>query len=449
VAEIIGLGTQIGSYRITGLIAQGGMATVYLADRLPNGGQAALKVMSRQFGAAPDFRERFMREFRYAGTLDHPNVVRVHDVGEASGLLYLALEYVPGTDLRTLLSLEGRLEPERALAILAQVAAALDAAHARGILHRDVKPGNVLIASGEGSQPAGHSYLTDFGLSKRSAGDSVSITAPGDFVGTVHYTAPEEILGRECDHRVDVYSLGCVLYECLAGEPPFARARETDVLYGHVQEPPPKLTERRTELPAALDEVVARALAKEPEERFGSCQELIAAARAALSPPELTLKVTAGNAAGTEIVVADEFLIGRAAGDEGRLAEDAEISRRHAQISRRTDGAYVIEDLGSTNGTFVNGNRLERPQVLAAGDMVAVGNTLLVAAFTAARPAEPPERPAAVEPPAAPAATVPARLSLRLEVDWDGREVLLGLEEGSEPVRIVYEDGRWRVVAGG
>ena len=351
--ETIGPGREFGTYRITQVIGEGGMATVYLADRLSNGGQAALKVLSHQFAANESFRRRFVREYRYASAVDHPNVVRVNDVGEVDGRLYLALDYVAGKDLKTMLALEGRLDPPQALEILGQVADALDAAHAQGILHRDVKPGNVLIASGEGGQPAGRCYLTDFGLSKRSAGDSVAITAPGEFVGTLQYTAPEEILGKPCDHRVDVYSLGCVLYESLAGERPFPRERETEVMYGHVQDPPPTLAGRRPDLPHAVDGVIARAMAKDPEERFSSCAELIAAARTATG-------------AGAPQPAAPE------------------------------------------------------PPPLVVDD----GPRLLVSA------SEP---------------STGTRLSLRLDVDWDAREIELGVAD-DELVRVVFVDGRWHVV---
>ena len=195
-------------------------------------------------------------------------------------------------------------------------------------------------------------------------------------MGTCQYVAPEQILAdRDLDHRVDVYSLGCVLYECLAGDPPFMRPREEQVLYAHIQDPPPKLSQVRPDLPAEVDAVLDRALAKKPEERYDSCGELMAAARAVLpvdaaeEPPPppvpastdcLRLRVTAGNAEGSEIQVRDEFVIGRQASEEGQLGQDAEISRQHARIAR-SNGTFTIEDLGSTNGTFV-----ERPADLEA-----------------------------------------------------------------------------------
>ncbi len=224
-------------------------------------------------------------------------------------------------------------------------------------------------------------------------------------MGTCQYVAPEQILAKELDHRVDVYSLGCLLYECLAGEPPFKRPREEQVLYAHIQDPPPQLTAVRPELPAEIDDVIAKALAKEPEERYASCGELRRGGaggapvrragqrrthrlrrhvgrpgRAAPLEPAtdcLRLRVTAGNAQGSEIQVEDELLIGRQASEEGTLGQDAEISRQHARIAR-SGGDFVIEDLGSTNGTFVNGRQISRPEILSPGDRIQVGATTLV-----------------------------------------------------------------------
>jgi serine/threonine-protein kinase len=442
------------------------MATVYLADRLSTDGQAALKVLPTE--AADDgIRRRFLRESGYATTLEHPNIPRVYDVGEADGFLYIASEFVPGTNLETLLALDGRLELDRALDILEQIAAALDAVHAKGIVHRDVEPANILVASGEGAQAAGQSFLTDFGLGKEHAAERLALTATSEFVGHSHYAAPEQILGKDSDHRADVYSLGCVLYECLVGEPPFPRDRETEVLYGHIEDAPPKPTAKRPELPPVLDDVVACALAKEPDARYGSCTALIDAARGIRSPEAIWLVVTAGNAPGKQIEVVDDLLIGRLAPAEGRLSGDVELSREHARISRTPEDAYVIEDLGSTNGTFVNGRQIRGAQPLMEGDTIEVGGTTLlvssspsVAAPSAqgmpeSRAAETrasvpqPDRSAPAEPAASatpvPAPVAPARLSLRVEVNWDTRELLLQLDEESEPLRLLRENGGWRL----
>src|SRR4051812_49648367 len=173
------------------------------------------------------------------------------------------MQYVEGEDLKALLSREGRLDARRAVGILGQVASALDAAHSTGVLHRDIKPGNVMIAAG---QPE-HCYLTDFGLSKNPSADSIALTAQGEFVGTIDYTAPELVLGKEADSRLDVYSLGCLFYECLSGSPPFNKERDVEVLYAHIQDPPPKITAVRGDVPPGLDDVIAKGMAKKPGDR--------------------------------------------------------------------------------------------------------------------------------------------------------------------------------------
>ena len=279
------------------------------------------------------------------------------------------------------------------------MASALDAVHATGLYHRDVKPANILVADDEETGEL-RSRLTDFGLSKQPSQDSSPLTSAGLLRGHLPVRGSGADPAKELDHRVDVYSLGCLLYECLAGEPPFKRPREEQVLYAHIQDPPPRLTELRPELPAEIDDVIAKALAKEPEERYASCGELVEAARrrscrrpargngcagpwtpavtrAGAGADCLRLRVTAGNAQGSEIQVDDEFLIGRQASEEGTLGQDAEISRHHARIAR-SGGAFTIEDLGSTNGTFVNGRRITGAEILSPGDRIQVGATTLV-----------------------------------------------------------------------
>ncbi len=269
-------GAKFGSYEIAGLIGQGGMSVVYLATRPDGGERVALKVLSEDVARDADLRSRFSRESRYLSELEHPSIVAVRDSGEVGGQLYIAMDYIEGMDLRTLLSIEGRLEPERALAILEQIAAALDAAHAAGIVHRDVKPANIIVAAED------RAFLADFGLSKNPSGDSRALTLSGDFVGSLHYTAPEQIIGKPGDHRLDVYSLGCVLYECLTGEPPYSAVGALDVMYAHVGDEPPSLLAKRPDLPQALDGVIATAMAKDPGKRQPSCGALIAAIRVAL-----------------------------------------------------------------------------------------------------------------------------------------------------------------------
>jgi serine/threonine protein kinase len=501
VTDHIDVGSEVGGYRISRRIGEGGMGAVYLAEEPETGRQVALKVLLSDLARDEAFRRRFERESRYASSLNHPHIVRVHEFGESNGVAYMVMDYVPGKDLTAELR-AGPLSPERTVRILEQVASALDAVHATGLYHRDVKPANVLVAEDDESGEL-DCRLTDFGLSKHPSQDSSALTNAGFFVGTCQYVAPEQILAQKLDHRVDVYSLGCLLFECLVGEPPFRRPRDTEVLHAHIQDPPPKVTERRSQLPGAIDEVVAKALAKRPEDRFGSCGGLMEAARAAVVPTtprpiseggtptprrsgdageRLRLRVTGGNAQGTEIRIEDELLIGRQSSGEGSLGQDAEISRQHARISR-ANGEFVIEDLGSTNGTFVNGRRITGPEILSAGDRIQMGATTLVvqvsvplappdAAAAPQAPAAPPEAPAEaletdVQPPAPapskpdaetrssvhaaapqPAAEPPPPLSLRLHFDPASGEIRLELDEEGDQVRLVYEGGRWRLAPG-
>jgi serine/threonine-protein kinase len=272
------IGTELGGYRIESLIGRGGMGVVYLAIQPRLERRVAVKVLAPRYADDAEFRERFERESQLAAAIDHQNILPVHEAGEADGLLFIAMRYVDGTDLRTVLERERQLDPDRTLAILGQVAEALDAAHAAGLVHRDVKPGNILLAAG------GHVYLADFGVAKQSSADS-TLTRRGVFVGTVDYAAPEQIQGLAVDGRADVYALGCILYECLAGARPYERSSEVAVLLAHLGESPPRLTDTRRDLPAGLDVVVATALAKAPDDRYSTCTRLVAAARSALAAP--------------------------------------------------------------------------------------------------------------------------------------------------------------------
>jgi serine/threonine-protein kinase len=243
------------------------MSVVYLAEHDWLQRKVALKVLAPQLAEDERFRERFVRESRLAASLDHPNVIPIYEAGASGGDLFIAMRYVEGTDLRTLLHESGALEPARAVAIVRQVAAALDAAHEQGLVHRDVKPGNVLLARQRGSEAGEHVYLSDFGLTKRSASDS-GITGTGQFVGTLDYAAPEQFKGGTPDSRTDVYSLGCVLFECLTGRPPFTSENDAGLMYAHLQEDPPSVTDERPDLPTAVDAVVAKAMAKSPADRY-------------------------------------------------------------------------------------------------------------------------------------------------------------------------------------
>ena len=261
------IGSELFGYRLEALLGRGGMGVVYKAydPRLKR--YVALKLIAPELSEDERFRERFLAESELAASMEHPNVVPIYDAFDADGRLAIAMRYVEGTDLKQLLQTERVLDPERAVTICAQVAAALDAAHQRGLVHRDVKPSNVLLDENE------HVYLADFGLSRRLADPGVP--GGGSFsVGTPAYAAPEQIEGGAVDGRADVYSLGCLLYECLTGEAPFKRDSELAVLWAHVQEEPPVLP--------GLEEVIPTALAKDPDERYATCGELVVAAREAL-----------------------------------------------------------------------------------------------------------------------------------------------------------------------
>jgi YVTN family beta-propeller protein len=271
-------GTRLGGYELGEVLGRGGMGVVYRATHVHLGREVALKLLAPDLAEHPDFRERFLRESRLAASLDHPNVVSVYDAGDFEGTLYIAMRYIEGTDLAEFLRQEGPLEPQTVVTMLGQVAAALDAAHECGLIHRDVKPANVMIASG-------HCYLTDFGLTKRASASEVSagLTQTGAFLGTVDYVAPEQIAGKPIDGRVDVYALACVLHECLTGARPYTKDSDVAVIYAHLNDPPPRPTELRPELPPAIDRVVATGMAKAPENRYSTCAELIDAASAALA----------------------------------------------------------------------------------------------------------------------------------------------------------------------
>lgn len=272
-------GTTIAGFRVESLLGEGAMGTVYLADETASGRRVALKLLAPELATDERFRARFLRETELAASLDDPHVVPTLASGEEDETLYLAMAYVDGADLRKLLRSEGRFEPERAIALISQVASALDAAHAAGLVHRDVKPANILVERTDGDETA---YICDFGLARHVTSVS-SLTSDRGFVGTIDYVPPEQVEGGTVDGRADVYSLGCVLFECLTGERPFDRESELSVLFAHLNDPPPQATDRRPELPAAFDALFETALAKSPDNRYSTCGELARAARAALS----------------------------------------------------------------------------------------------------------------------------------------------------------------------
>jgi serine/threonine protein kinase len=253
--------------RVEEVIGHGDMGVVYQAEELALQRRVALKLILPEHSREERFRERFRRESRVAAAIDHPNVIPILDAGDEEGVLYITMRLVEGTDLRALIAAQGRVDPLRASRIVRQVGAALDAAHARGLLHRDVKPPNVLLARQD------HVYLSDFGLAKR-ADEEGGMTRQGSIVARAEYVAPEQILNEPVDARADIYALGCMLFESLTGEAPFARWKEGPAQLAHLNAPVPSLREVAPDLPPEFDEVIHRAMAKDPDDRYPSAGDL-------------------------------------------------------------------------------------------------------------------------------------------------------------------------------
>ena len=271
-------GSEVGGYRIDELIGRGGMGMVYRATHVALNRIYALKVLAPEIAEDGQFRLRFEREMRVAASLHHPNVVGIHYAGEQNGLLFLAMDYVHGTDLRELVIKEGAFEPGRAVELLTQVASALDAAHGRGLVHRDIKPANILITVRDGEE---HAYLTDFGLAKRH--DTFSgLTVQGSVVGTVDYMAPEQVTGDQTDARTDIYALGCVFFQMLAGKVPYEREHSVATMFAHVHDPPPALEGSLADAYPEFTGVLERAMAKQPADRYLSAGDFARDAAAAL-----------------------------------------------------------------------------------------------------------------------------------------------------------------------
>ena len=272
-------GLHIAGCRIETVAGRGGMGIVYRATQISLGRPVALKLIAPEHAADSDFRERFQRESRMAAAIDHPNVIPVYEAGEEDGRLYLVMRWVAGTDLHKLIRDTGPLGPARAAAIVNQVAGALDAAHAAGLVHRDVKPANVLLSND-------HAYLADFGLT-RLAGTDTRLTTAGHFLGTVDYMAPEQFHPGPNDARADVYALGCVLFAALTGAPPFLRDTVPATMLAHLHDPPPRASDAPG-VPREFDRVIARALAKAPEDRYPSAGDFGRAAMAAAEGRSIT-----------------------------------------------------------------------------------------------------------------------------------------------------------------
>jgi len=404
-------GSRVAGYVLERLVGVGGMAAVYQARDERLGRVVALKLLAGDEGV----RVRFVREARAVAAVDHPHIIPVYAAGEADGMQFIAMRFVPGDTLAGVIGKNGALPPRRAAAFISPVASALDAAHAAGLVHRDVKPGNILVDARRGGPE--HAYLTDFGIARAmlSAG---TLTVAGQFLGTPDYAAPEQVNGQPVDGRADQYALGCVAFEVLSGTVPFKRELPIAVLYAHLSTPPPRLSAVRQDLPAAVDDVLIRAMAKDPDERYPTCADFADALREALgldpydpsrAAPTPTMPMTMFEGASpaspvpypsatwTAVVTADrdyydsvyavndtdsvainfpgdiperriplsgaEIRIGRHSVSKGIDPEidlavppkDPGVSRLHAKLVSAPDGSWTVVDLGTENGITVNG----------------------------------------------------------------------------------------------
>jgi serine/threonine-protein kinase len=337
------LGSDFLGYRIEELVGRGGMGVVYRASDLRLRRTVALKLVTPELALDERFRERFARETELTMALEHPNVVPIHDAGDVDGRLYLAMRLVEGTDLRALLAREGPLEPARALAMCRQVAHALDAAHRKGLVHRDVKPSNVLLDASE------HVYLADFGLTRRLEEQGAQ-AGEGRSVGTPAYLAPEQIEGKPVDGRADVYSLGCLLFECLTGSVPYRHSSRLAVAWAHLEEEPPSASELGSNLPEPLDAVIRKALAKEPDDRYATCDTFILAAEQALGlrPRPIVQRRTLVLvvAATTAVVLAAALAVALLTGENA--AKTVPIVRENSlvRIDPATNAISAVTDVG-------------------------------------------------------------------------------------------------------
>ena len=336
-------GSTFAGHRIEAVIGTGGMGVVYRARHLALERERALKVVAPKLSADQRFRERFKRESRLAAQVEHPNVIPVHHAGEESGQLYLTMRLVDGVDLRSLVEASGPLDPARAVRVLAGIAAGLDAAHAAGLVHRDVKPANVLLEQDGDTERV---FLTDFGIS-RLATSAESLTSTGEFFGSVDYVAPEQIEGEPLDRRTDVYALGGILHFVLTAQLPFPRDTELAKLFAHANAPPPRPSESVPGLPPAVDEVVAKAMAKRPEDRYPSAGGLAAAAAAALGEPAPDLAPVP--AAGPPLPPGGDAAPTRSLRRAGRRRLPLAIGAL-AAVAAAAAGALLLSGVGDSGG---------------------------------------------------------------------------------------------------
>ncbi len=381
----VAAGSRVAGYLLEEQVGAGGMAVVFRARDERLGRLVALKVLAPALAADAEFRQRFLRESRAAAAVDDPHIIPVYEAGEADGVLFIAMRYVPGSDVHTLVQREGPLSAGRAAAIISAVASALDAAHAAGLVHRDVKPANMLMDARAGRPD--HVYLSDFGLSKPALA-ATGLTRTGQFLGTLDYVAPEQLGGQPVDGRTDQYALACAAFELLAGSPPFQREDALAVMYGHISQPPPLLTAERPDLPAAADQVLARALAKAPADRYATCCEFADALRESLGlPPYAQVpgavgaqSAQAGRPAAPQTIIRT----GPGAGEDAVAAEDAEDGAARGQSG--PGAATTVAELPTGTLTMLFSD-IEGSTVLVRrlgdryGETLSAQRTLLRAAF--------------------------------------------------------------------
>jgi serine/threonine protein kinase len=323
------VGDEFAGYRVRAVLGRGGMSVVYQAENLRLSSIIALKVLAPELATDDVFRARFLEESRIAASLNHPNVIPIYDMGSQDDLLYIAMRYVSGTDMRQMIKKRGRILPATALFLVGQAARALDAAHRKGLVHRDVKPGNLLIERGSDDADPDHVYLADFGITKHAMSRS-GLTSTGQFLGTIDYVAPEQIRGTSVLGLADQYSLGCVLYECLTGRVPFEKDLDAAIIWAHVEETPTMPTILRPELPPEIDQVFGRVLAKRPDERYASCREFVEAARMALGIYGSGTEASSGYSATTASPQADAPPDSRAGTPPDRFSWSDRASRVHS-----------------------------------------------------------------------------------------------------------------------
>jgi serine/threonine protein kinase len=416
-------GTRIAGYLLEAPLGAGGMGAVFRAHDEALDRVVALKVVYAGTGIDQVIRERFVREALAIAKVDHPHIIPVYSAGEDGDVMFIAMRYSTGGDLRSRVRRDGPFAAGRAAAVISPVASALDAAHESGLVHRDVKPANILADDGHGRRPV-HVYLSDFGLA-RGALSGGGLTGDGQFVGTPDYAAPEQIKGQLTGGQADQYSLACVTYSVLTGQLPYVRENPMAVLYAHMDAPPPRVTELRHDLPSAVDDVLARALAKDPGHRFPSCGEFADALRDALGvgPYDTTMLlsarlappapprsarvwsamvsadrsyyegVRAANEAEAEVIhfpdhyserwvslAGPRLTIGRRSRSRHidpdiDLTGDFGVSALHAVLSAAPDGTWHVTDQDSSNGTQVNGREISahEPVPLHDGDYINLG----------------------------------------------------------------------------